>query len=70
VILAQGTADLLAGGQTPRYLLLVPRSRFACLPGGGHSPVSDTPRTLLDLVHETANRADPVRVPRRATLPR
>jgi len=57
VALAQGTVDLLAGGQTPRYLLTVPGARFAPLLGGGHSPESDTPTTILDLVHETTGRA-------------
>src|SRR3954470_21038385 len=33
VLLAQGTADLISGGQTPRYLALVPRSRFRPLVG-------------------------------------
>jgi hypothetical protein len=33
VTLAQGTVDLLAGGQTPRYLLTVPGARFASLAG-------------------------------------
>jgi pimeloyl-ACP methyl ester carboxylesterase len=64
VTLAQGTADLLAGGQTPRYLLAVPGARFIPLPGGGHSPESDTPRTILHLVRETAGRTDaPTRRP-------
>jgi pimeloyl-ACP methyl ester carboxylesterase len=57
VTLAQGTVDLLAGGQTPRYLLAVPGARFIPLPGGGHSPESDTPATILHLVRETTGRA-------------
>ena len=57
VTLAQGTVDLLSGGQTPRYLLTVPGARFIPLPGGGHSPESDTPRTILHLVRETTGRA-------------
>jgi pimeloyl-ACP methyl ester carboxylesterase len=57
VTLAQGTADLLAAGQTPRYLFVVPGARFLPLPGGGHSPVSDTPATILELVNETVHRA-------------
>jgi pimeloyl-ACP methyl ester carboxylesterase len=52
VVLAQGTADLLAGGQTPRYLLQLPSSRFRPLLGGGHAPHTDTPAALADLVHE------------------
>jgi pimeloyl-ACP methyl ester carboxylesterase len=58
VTLAQGTVDLLAGGQTPRYLLAVPWARFIPLPGAGHSPESDTPKTILHLVRETTGRAD------------
>jgi pimeloyl-ACP methyl ester carboxylesterase len=57
VTLAQGTVDLLAGGQTPRYLLAVPGARFTALPGGGHSPESDNPRTILELVRDTTRRA-------------
>jgi pimeloyl-ACP methyl ester carboxylesterase len=66
VALAQGTVDLLAGGQTPRYLLAVPGSRFTPLPGGGHSPESDTPRTILHLVRHTTRRADAL--PRHPTI--
>jgi hypothetical protein len=57
VTLAQGTVDLLAGGQTPRYLLTVPGARFASLAGEGHSPMSDTPATVVELVTETVRRA-------------
>jgi pimeloyl-ACP methyl ester carboxylesterase len=57
VTLAQGTVDLLAGGQTPRYLLTVPGARFASLAGEGHSPMSDTPATIVELVTETVRRA-------------
>jgi len=52
VVLAQGTRDLLAGGQTPRYLLLVPGSRFKPLLRSGHAPHSDTPDVIVRLVHE------------------
>jgi pimeloyl-ACP methyl ester carboxylesterase len=52
VVLAQGTRDLLAGGQTPRYLLLVPGSRFEPLFRSGHAPHSDTPDEIVRLVHE------------------
>jgi pimeloyl-ACP methyl ester carboxylesterase len=58
VTLAQGTADMLAGGQTSRYPLVVPEARFAPLPGADHSPLSDTPATILQLVNETVRRAD------------
>jgi pimeloyl-ACP methyl ester carboxylesterase len=58
VLLAQGTCDLLSGGQTPRYLLLVPGSRFHPLLWAGHAPHSDTPDEIVRLVRE-ATRADP-----------
>jgi pimeloyl-ACP methyl ester carboxylesterase len=43
VILAQGTADLVAVGQTPRYLAAITGARFVPLVGAGHAPQSDTP---------------------------
>jgi pimeloyl-ACP methyl ester carboxylesterase len=52
VVLAQGTRDLLAGGQTPRYLFLVPGSRFQPLFRSGYAPHSDTPDEIVRLVHE------------------
>jgi pimeloyl-ACP methyl ester carboxylesterase len=57
VMLVQGTADVIASGQTVRYLPLVPRSRFHPLLAAGHSPISDRPQTILRLVEETARRA-------------
>lgn len=57
VMLAQGTADLLTGGQTLRYLLAVPGARFTPLLGAGHTPQSDTPQTILWLVREATRRA-------------
>ena len=42
VVLAQGTADLVAVGQTPRYLAAIPTARFVPLLGAGHAPQSDT----------------------------
>ena len=53
VVLAQGTSDLVAVGQTPRYLAAIPTARFVPLLGAGHAPQSDTPDTILRLVHET-----------------
>jgi pimeloyl-ACP methyl ester carboxylesterase len=52
VVLAQGTADWVASGQTPRFLLAVPGSQFRPLPWGGHAPHSDTPEMIVRLVHE------------------
>jgi pimeloyl-ACP methyl ester carboxylesterase len=52
VVLAQGTLDLVAVGQTPRYLAVVPAARFVPLYGAGHAPQSDTPEVILRLVHE------------------
>jgi len=57
VILAQGTADLIAAGQTPRYLAGVPTARFVPLLGAGHAPQSDTPETILRLVSEATAAA-------------
>jgi pimeloyl-ACP methyl ester carboxylesterase len=54
VVLAQGTLDLVAVGQTPRYLAVVPGARFVPLHGAGHAPQSDTPGVILRLVHECA----------------
>jgi pimeloyl-ACP methyl ester carboxylesterase len=60
VILAQGTADLISGGQTPRYLAFVPRSRFRALVGAGHAPQSDAPGAILRLVREATRTAGPI----------
>jgi pimeloyl-ACP methyl ester carboxylesterase len=57
VLLAQGTADVIASGQTPRYLLLVPGSSFTPLWGAGHAPQSDTPEVIALLVRRTAAAA-------------
>jgi pimeloyl-ACP methyl ester carboxylesterase len=59
VILAQGTADVIAGGQTPRYLLTLPSATFHPLLGAGHAPQSDAPDSILRLVHQAARHADP-----------
>ncbi len=58
VTLVQGTADLIASGQTVRYLPLVPGSRFRPLLAAGHAPQSDRPATIVRLVERTAARAD------------
>ncbi|MDT7595517.1 MAG: hypothetical protein QOJ06_1063 [Pseudonocardiales bacterium] len=50
VILAQGTADIVGSGQTPRYLLAVPSATFEPLLGAGHAPQSDAPDSILRLV--------------------
>jgi len=57
VILAQGTADLVAVGQTPRYLACIPDARFVPLLGGGHAPQSDTLRAILALVRDAGAAA-------------
>jgi pimeloyl-ACP methyl ester carboxylesterase len=59
VILAQGTADLIASWQTPRYLALVPGSRFVPLLGAGHAPQGDTPDAVLRLVNLAATASHP-----------
>jgi pimeloyl-ACP methyl ester carboxylesterase len=58
VILAQGTADVVASGQTPRYLLAVPGAAFRPLFGAGHAPQSDVPGSILQLVRQASRRAD------------
>ena len=59
VVLAQGTADLVAVGQTPRFLAAIPGARFVPLLGGGHAPQSDTPDAILALVHEATAAGSP-----------
>ena len=56
VILAQGTADIIASGQTPRYLLAVPDATFEPLLGAGHAPQSDAPDSILRLVRQATQR--------------
>ena len=63
VVLAQGTADLVAVGQTPRFLAGPSAgARFVPLYGAGHAPQSDAPDAILGLVSEStaaaAERAD------------
>jgi pimeloyl-ACP methyl ester carboxylesterase len=57
VTLAQGALDVIGAGQTPRYLPLIPGSRFSLLPAAGHAPQSDAPDAILALVRDTAARA-------------
>jgi pimeloyl-ACP methyl ester carboxylesterase len=59
VVLAQGTADVVAVGQTPRFLAAIPGARFVPLLGGGHAPQSDTPDAILALVHEATAAGSP-----------
>ena len=62
VVLAQGSADLIAAGQTPRYLAAIPGARFVPLVGAGHAPQSDVPEAIVALVQETTALAtDPPR---------
>jgi pimeloyl-ACP methyl ester carboxylesterase len=57
VMLAQGTADVVASGQTVRFLPLVPRARFRPLLAAGHAPQSDRTATIVSMVRATAARA-------------
>jgi len=68
VVLAQGTADLVAVGQTPRYLSTIPGARFVPLLGAGHAPQSDTPEAILQLVDETTAAATAERPDARTVL--
>jgi pimeloyl-ACP methyl ester carboxylesterase len=56
VTLAQGVVDVIGAGQTPRYLGLIPGSRFTLLPGAGHAPQSDAADAILALVRQTVDR--------------
>ena len=63
VLLAQGTADLVALGQTPRYLATIAGARFVPLVGAGHAPLSDTPRAILTLVRRATAAAQATQLP-------
>jgi pimeloyl-ACP methyl ester carboxylesterase len=63
VVLAQGTADLVALGQTPRYLAAIAGARFVPLVGAGHAPLSDTPGAILTLVRQATAAAQATRLP-------
>jgi pimeloyl-ACP methyl ester carboxylesterase len=54
VVLAEGTADRIASGQTIRYVTMIPHSRFRLLAGPGHAPQSDVPDEITRLVHQAA----------------
>jgi pimeloyl-ACP methyl ester carboxylesterase len=64
VVLAQGTADLIAVGQTPRYLTAIPTARFVPLLGAGHAPPVRYPQVILRLVDEASAAADHSAIPR------
>jgi pimeloyl-ACP methyl ester carboxylesterase len=57
VVLAQGTRDLVAVAQTPRYVAAIPTARFVPLFGAGHAPQSDTPEPILRLVARATTAA-------------
>jgi pimeloyl-ACP methyl ester carboxylesterase len=57
VTLVQGAGDIVALGQTPRYLPLIPGSRFRPLLVAGHAPQSDRPGTIVKLVRQAVARA-------------
>ncbi|MBV8543031.1 MAG: alpha/beta hydrolase [Pseudonocardiales bacterium] len=61
VMLAQGTADVISSGQTPRHLLALPGATFHSLLGAGHAPQSDAPDSILRLVRQATRRADALR---------
>jgi pimeloyl-ACP methyl ester carboxylesterase len=63
VTLVQGTGDIVAAGQTVRYLPLIPGSRFRPLLVAGHAPQSDRPGTIVRLVRQAAARAGAVVAP-------
>ncbi len=67
VLLVQGTHDWIAGGQTPRFLLAVPGSRFESVPFAGHASLSDQPQVLLRLVREAVRRGRELRPVARQT---
>jgi pimeloyl-ACP methyl ester carboxylesterase len=56
VVLAQGTADVLTSGQTPRYLAFIRGAQFRPLLAG-HAPQSDAPGAILRLVREAVAAA-------------
>jgi pimeloyl-ACP methyl ester carboxylesterase len=57
VLLAQGSVDFIAAGQTARFLTCVPTARFRVLPFAGHAAQADVPERVAELVHDTAVRA-------------
>jgi pimeloyl-ACP methyl ester carboxylesterase len=62
VTLAQGSLDLIGAVQAPRYLPLIPGSRFQLLVGAGHAPQSDASDAIVRLVRQTVAAASaPIR---------
>ena len=57
VVLAQGTADLVGAGQTPRYLPFIADAEFHLLPGAGHAAHGDAVDAVIRLVQHAAERA-------------
>jgi pimeloyl-ACP methyl ester carboxylesterase len=57
VLLAQGSADGVAAGQTVRFLSQVDDARFCVLPWAGHAAQADVPAQVAQLVGVTADRA-------------
>jgi pimeloyl-ACP methyl ester carboxylesterase len=57
VILAQDALDVIAAGQTPRYLAANRGSQFVPLLGAGHAPQSDRPDAIVRLVHQATAEA-------------
>ena len=58
VILAQGTADIIASGADPPLLADPAERDFRTLLGAGHAPQSDAPASILRLVHQATRHAD------------
>jgi pimeloyl-ACP methyl ester carboxylesterase len=56
VLLAQGALDLIATGQTVRFLVCVPDARFRIMPLAGHAAQADSPDLVAALVRATAAR--------------
>ena len=54
VMLAQGSVDFVAAGQTARFLTCVTNARFSILPFAGHAAQADVPERVAELVHDTA----------------
>ncbi|HLZ37379.1 MAG TPA: alpha/beta hydrolase [Mycobacteriales bacterium] len=62
VTIAQGSLDVIGALQAPRYVSLIPGSRFQLLVGAGHAPQSDAPDAIVRLVRQTAAAAStPIR---------
>jgi pimeloyl-ACP methyl ester carboxylesterase len=57
VLLLQGAGDLMAAGQTIRFLAWIPKARFQLVPFAGHAAHGDAPSRIAALVRATAARA-------------